>query len=143
MKNIKIFLFTLLSIIVISCKNNSTEKNKKGSVVEKRFIATGQYNVMDYTMTKKFIKESLNRDNIFLKMSFVNDKEVKVKSLLNNKILRFKDTIYEYELLENQLFLKSIHQSLKFRVNYDNSTNSFDLFIASPYMKRLGMKKTN
>ena len=106
---------------------------------------SGPYGIIGFTksdeMTFKKIKEKGYLNFGEKPFDFLDDKTLKVNS--NMSEFYFKETLFKYQITNNQLKLKSTKSDLKHDLYYDTEGGVFNLHIDHPAITRFQLIKWN
>lgn len=128
----------LLLFTLIAC-NTSRKDNKHNQDKElnhREIFNSGSYDLFGYQMTKKALKDSINLELL----TTFHFSENRVRIYPDFSFGYFKDSVYNYEIQEHYLLLKSKNDIKEIEFQRVGE-RMIDLFIDHPYLKQITIIK--
>lgn len=120
---------------MLSChsKENKVSKEEEPNQIENYTIKKGVYQVMGYALSQRAKDNATPVHEMLPTFSFLDAQKVKISC---EKSDVFKESVYQYNLKNDTLYLTGTKQNLQFYF-VASSENVFDLHIESDYIDKL------
>lgn len=137
------FFYTFVIVIILSGCKQSGERSQKiienPSLKQEQYIPIkleGRYEVFGYRITPKAIEKKVNLKQV--PTFYFLENQVKVSP--DFSFGYFKDSIYNYEIKNDTIFLYG--KNSNFSIKYEESFGQIELILNALYLEKLTVRKT-